>query len=140
MLKNIVRTALVFAIVLCPFVVAQAAADGPIRVTIPFDFMVGDDLIPAGEYNITRAINGRPEVLVFRSRDGEAVTTVATHGVSQLEAPDTNLLIFHRVGDRHFLSRIWMQGNNVGRELATSDEEMSAKIGSDEEVVLAYAR
>jgi len=38
--------------------------------------------------------------------------------------PAEGKLIFHRYGDRYFLSQMWMPGNPTGRELPPSKAEL----------------
>ncbi len=93
------------------------------RVTVPFDFTVGTQLLAAGDYRVT--INGVQ--LKLRRTDGSAVATV--HTVNTGGGPDQDVsarLVFNRYGDRHFLSQVWLGETNMGHQLFASAAEVEA--------------
>src|SRR5690349_8395967 len=97
---------------------AHAQSSIPLIVTIPFDFYVGDKLLPASDYSAT--VDIRLHQIVIREMDGPAgalglyfPVTTETNAV-----PDACQLVFNKYGnDRIFLSRIWHQGVRPGVEL-----------------------
>jgi hypothetical protein len=86
-----------------------------INVTIPFDFVVGDKQLKAGDYVVESLLDGR--ALELRSK-GEDVQQIA------LTVPITNRtgnherLLFHHDGGQYFLSQVWFWGDEDGRELS----------------------
>src|ERR1700736_4854690 len=74
-----------------------------INVTIPFDFVVGDKQLKAGDYVVESLLDGR--ALELRSK-GEDVQQIA------LTVPITNRtgnherLLFHHDGGQYFLSQV----------------------------------
>ncbi len=140
MTKNLLRTGLLFlAVVITTSTVAWA--DGQMRAFIPFNFEVGDEFLPAGEYTIQRVTSINPTVLMVRSEDGDAVAIFHTHGVTAGDTPDDSSLIFKRYGNRYVLSQIWRQGENLGRELRVSrDFEEVARSHEDEPFEVAAYR
>ena len=91
----------------------HAQQSGTIIVAhIPFDFVVRDKTLPAGDYTVTRAAQG---VLMIRSRDCKASMVFNTNTVESTRT--RNELIFHRYGSRYFLSRVWTASSNTGGEL-----------------------
>ena len=105
---------------------ATASAHGQslsahIRARIPFDFVVGNKKLPAGEYFLGNAQNTSDLVLAISSRDGVANTLTVP---VQIATPtDTAKLIFHRYGDQYFLFQVWQVGTMTGRAVPKSGAE-----------------
>jgi hypothetical protein len=91
-----------------------AQASGPMKVTVPFNFVVENDRLQAGEYTIERIANGR---LRIHSSDGKVSTSfIAIPAQGQTTAEQAHF-IFHRYGGEYFLAKIWTPGQNVGWEV-----------------------
>ena len=110
---------------------AQSVNGVSIRANIPFEFSVGDKLLPAGEYRIQQ-VNPSSDVVMLQiaNANGEARVMVR---VQSMRARDTNRteLVFNRYGSSYFLSTLAIEGSvdawqapkshterGVGRELA----------------------
>jgi len=110
---------------------AQSVNGVSIRANIPFEFSVGDKLLPAGEYRIQQ-VNPSSDVVMLQiaNANGEARVMVR---VQSMRACDTNRteLVFNRYGSSYFLSTLAIEGSvdawqapkshaerGVGRELA----------------------
>ena len=119
--KALVALALVFT--------GLAEAQGPVffTATIPFDFYVSNQPLPAGEYT---AYSLRPGVVLLRASDNPAAAAMALHyfaskGVDA--ASDTNHLVFNKyIEDRIFLSQVWRAGSAQGATLPKSRREREA--------------
>jgi len=97
-----------------------------IQATIPFDFIVGDKKLPAGEYFIGRAQPGSDDsVLTISSRNSSTSIFSSTIAVQTLEPNRHGKLVFHSHGDQWFLFQIWPAGINTGREITSSRLERS---------------
>jgi hypothetical protein len=110
---------------------AQSVNGVSIRANIPFEFSVGDKLLPAGEYRIQQ-VNPSSDVAMLQiaNANGEARVLVR---VQSMRARVTNrtALVFNRYGSNYFLSTLAIEGSvdawqapksyaerSVGRELA----------------------
>jgi hypothetical protein len=115
------------------------AQTSSINISIPFDFVVENQTLPAGEYNIQPAVGGR---IMLRSHDGATATTVLTLPVKSQQPSSETKLVFKRYGNQYFLAQVWSRGANVGREvLAGRSEQEAAKNKSSERLtVLASKR
>ena len=92
---------------------AYAQSSGTVIVAnVPFDFIVRDKTLPAGEYTLTRPTQG---ITMIRSSDCKASAVFQTITVESYNTRDE--LVFHRRGDKYFLSQVWTAGNNIGGEL-----------------------
>jgi len=115
------------------------AQTGAIRVTVPFDFTVGKQMLTAGTYRV--AINGTSLLNVARI-DGPGVAIVSTNYTGG--GPNQNLsprLIFHSYGNRHFLSVAWIGEMNMGHELFAPAAELEyARTTKQEQTILLASR
>ncbi|HYL15262.1 MAG TPA: hypothetical protein VEV41_19645 [Terriglobales bacterium] len=91
---------------------------GALKATIPFAFTAGDITLPAGEYRVT-ALNDTGTLLVAGTKSG----FVSTHPVETTPASASTRLVFHQYGNHYFLYQIWVQGENLGRELPKTPME-----------------
>src|SRR6266705_1982513 len=99
-----------------------------LRANIPFDFVVADKKLPAGDYLIGRAQQGNGDsLLLISSVDGHSNAVRFTIPVITLDPKDKGTLIFHRYGDQYFLSQVWAAGANTGRMFSESRGEREAK-------------
>jgi hypothetical protein len=99
------------------------AQENGVKADVPFDFVVGNQVLPAGEYLVT-AQGAAGQAILIRSTDNKsAAMTIAFSCASASPSKDTRL-VFHAVGGRYFLSQIWAQGYSQGRELRKSSAEI----------------
>lgn len=98
--------------------VASVHAQSPVGLVadIPFNFMVGETSLPAGEYTVEP---GRiaPTFLMIQSADDRLYATIATSAVQASAIQGKAKLVFHQYGDQCFLAQVWTPGDNVGRLL-----------------------
>ncbi len=101
---------------------------------IPFEFRMGDKLLPAGEYNIS-TVRNTPMLVAL----GPDKNMISTHAIESLDASAATKLVFKNVSGRYFLSQIWVQGYNRGRELATTrmERELAKNEKPQQLIVLA---
>jgi len=99
-----------------------ARAQEPLLASIPFQFTAGRMTLPAGEYRVQKVRDGSSALLI-RSTDGTGATMVITSAASVNAPPAKSKLIFHRYGNRYFLTQVWSAGSSQGRELPKSAKE-----------------
>jgi len=75
--------------------------------TIPFEFTAQDTTLPAGDYTMS-ATSATRDVLVIRNVETrKAIMVLAPWAGSAYKgAPDKNVVVFHRLGDRYFLAEV----------------------------------
>jgi len=114
----------------------SAQSDHKTITAVPFDFMVGNQHMAAGTYDIT---SGQSTLLVRGEDNGSASFAIALwtySGKTQEQAK----LVFKRYGDRYFLSQVWYPGTNQGRELQVSKIERElARNNAKPEIVTLLA-
>ncbi len=102
----------------------QAQSRGKLEVNIPFEFQIGSQTLPAGEYSVKRLTQN--SVLV-RSRDGKlSAITQTPRAITEDKNGKQEKLVFNQYGNQYFLSQVWMVRGSDGRELYKSDAEQQA--------------
>jgi hypothetical protein len=100
---------------------ALAGDVAALRAKVPFDFNVGDKVLPAGEYQFSKSWS--PRAIQISSRESKAAVTVlhSTGGRNATGLPDA--LVFNKYGNRYFLREIWIAGEDSGAQLPRSRTE-----------------
>ena len=93
------------------------------RIVIPFDFIIKGETLPSGEYIIKRSVSARPEMLLISSVKGGSGVYVLTSNVLDRTRQSESKLVFHQYEDKYFLTQVWTDGDNAGRELPKSSRE-----------------
>ena len=88
-----------------------------IKANIPFDFVVGSEIFPAGRYSV--ALIG-PVFLELRDSKGRALTNVLTQSVQTSAEPAQPKLRFDSEGGQHVLTQVWQEGDSTGQQILQS--------------------
>jgi hypothetical protein len=111
------------------------AASNKQTANVPFEFHLGDRVMPAGNYTIRQLTDESLEI----SNDTAGAKSVALTFSAQRSEKETEAkLVFRHIGDQYFLVQVWGTNTEVGRELIPShlqDElkhkgEASVEMGS----------
>jgi len=94
-----------------------------IKVTIPFDFVVGSKQLKAGNYVVQSWGKSGDGALLFRSEDGGAQQIVFAVPVETNKTGNHERLVFHRYGGEQFAAQVWFMGNAEGYELIPGSRE-----------------
>jgi len=115
---------------------AAQAQDARVKANIPFDFVVGDRVMPAGEYTLEPA-GSLGQAITIRS--GESADMALTSRCAASGPSKSTKMVFHTLGGRYFLSQIWVEGYSQGRQLRASKLEVQLAKNSDaaKDVVIA---
>ena len=125
LLKTIAIGSLLLVVAIVPVRSAQAQtlANG-IRAKIPFDFIVGDETLSAGDYYIYRTRQySSDDVLTISTVEGHVAAVRLTNGAQALSPKEQSVLVFNRYGNKYFLSQVWIAGSNMGRVFLRSRSE-----------------
>ena len=117
MKTNLLHTSIV-AVLAATAAFAQSST--PLKTTVPFDFNVGTQALPAGQYTLDRGPASR--TMMIRSDDGRGAAIVLAQPMFSVVARDAGKLVFHRYGSTYFLSEVWSSGND-GQKLPTTNPE-----------------
>ena len=97
-----------------------------LRADIPFDFVVGDKTLAAGEYSVRQITANADGILVRSSNNGHnaiRLTSALTAGAPMRKTT----LNFLRYGNTYYLSQVWIAGSREGREMVKSKSERAAE-------------
>ena len=122
--------------------VAQLASTQRIVAQVPFEFMVANKYVPAGECTVQRAGMDNSILLVRNFAAGRGLFTPTNPG-STKKAAANYALVFHKYGDLHVLAGIKIAGSTATIELPKSkaEKELQARnMVATEEILLASLR
>jgi len=116
-----------------------ARAQESMVVNVPFAFVAGQAALPAGEYRVNIPFDSSALLLTPIDNPG-AGAIVVTMPTQANEPSSDSKLIFHRYGNRYFLSQCWRAGSSSGRQLHKSAREkevaLAASVQTPEQVIL----
>lgn len=119
-MKNI-RYLAVAVLILMAAAIPSFAQISSTRISVPFEFQVGNSILPAGDYSLTQ-FAGQALVLENARGLGSAVAvTDATGGAGEARQPH---LTFHKYGQKYFLAEAWLRYSNAGRVVHMSSAEI----------------
>lgn len=120
-LKGLTMLMLVAAVALmAALVAAHAQSSVTVVADIPFEFAVGGKSLKAGEYSVS-ALTTTDAVRISNHVDTSVIRL--TRPIQASNVPEKAKLVFHRYGQRYFLSEVWTTGERTGRKLLKSGEE-----------------
>ena len=117
---------------------ASYAQETHVRGSVPFNFIVGNQVLPAGDYTVQSANSAGTALAIRNDDEGKAIMALSM-SCRQLKPSDKTKLVFHRVGNRYFLSEIWVEGENAGRRLPPSAAETETALNQKVETVIVAA-
>ena len=110
---------LIFLVVVSLLLVITPAVsqivEGRWAANVPFDFVVGDTQMPAGEYRVRS--NPQTMRLMVINKATHKTAFVFTRDVQNVKPNEKTVLIFQREGDRHVLHQIWGEGEGHGHDV-----------------------
>jgi hypothetical protein len=136
-MKNILHVVKLFGVCAMVAVLCVSAQGRPDAiVNVPFDFVVCNTTLPAGQYSVN--IDRVRGSITVRGEDTDAAVIAlanTAYAKKPLERPE---LVFQQYGTRYFLSQVWPIGGGDGRELVPSkmEQELARTAGKPEIVTL----
>ena len=128
-----ILTTLALALLISVPLSAQTTA----KATVPFDFTVGQTRMPAGTYEVSRLSDGA--ILIRDNKTAKSVVSLFNTEAPK-RADSTPKLVFHRYGDKYFLSQVFRGNGGAVLRLPTSkleEEERIAGSSVPEKTVIA---
>jgi hypothetical protein len=123
-MKNIAAIAL--------FIVAVFTVAGPVsaqermvKATVPFNFTVGDQTLPAGTYTMGSTAPN-PDLVAIRNWDKKINVLSLGLPNSSTRAYDSKL-VFHKYGNQYFLREIRSEGTSINIYFPTTKAEKRAR-------------
>lgn len=94
-----------------------------VQATVPFHFIVGGKQLPAGTYRLQKASD---HILLIRNREKSAAVMAMVVAPSNTPQAD-NKLVFHKYGDRYFLTQVRCTDVNLNGAIPESKLERQAE-------------
>lgn len=85
-----------------------------VKANIPFDFVVGGELFPAGHYSLVFI---GPVLLELHDSEGRALANVLTHSVQASTQSARPRLLFESEAGQHVLTQVWQEGDFTGLQI-----------------------
>jgi hypothetical protein len=101
------------------------AQSNGVRATVPFDFTVGNKLLPSGNYTIKQETSRH--MIVIRSHD-KPIAALSLVNQDGNKSPNGGKLLFHRYGGQYFLSEILCDRADLNVEIPRSKTEKRAQL------------
>ena len=121
---------------------AQLGTHVKLVVNVPFQFRAGEMLIPAGECAVQRASMNSSTLVI--GNWGAKVGLFATPLIAEAtEISRTNAMVFHKYGDRYFLTSIKLKGSKAVYRLHESKAEAELRaqnVPASQEILLALSQ
>jgi hypothetical protein len=95
-----------------------------VRANVPFDFTVGNKLLPAGTYTIKEQSD---HVILITNHDKPIAALSLVNGDSNT-SPNGGKLKFHRYGNQYFLSEILCEQADMNLQVPTSKTERTTAL------------
>jgi hypothetical protein len=134
MKASLVRVASLLVLTLAGCAGAGMAQSAPtIKANIPFDFTVGNQSFPAGQYSLARP---SPNLVLLRNAKGSTVAMAFTRELADdPQAPLSTILKFEVAGDHRQLIEAWSKDEPEGLSLNwTAPKSATSKANRSVEV------
>jgi hypothetical protein len=79
----------------------------PIQTTIPFEFVIGDRVLPPAAYVVETASGAEPSVLTIRTMESGDRVMFDTNQMPEKADPKMIELVFDTIGDKTYLTEVW---------------------------------
>jgi hypothetical protein len=101
---------------------AQIRSNAKLRANIPYSFVVNNTTLPAGTYVITVVdlYGSDLTVLEMRSANDKTAVLFDTQPVTVPGLAPQTALVFDKIGDTYFLSKVFLKGDEGGNQLPKS--------------------
>jgi hypothetical protein len=134
---------LTLALIALPILAAaQMVSSKRIVGQVPFPFMVGNKHVPAGQCLIEPATGGA-RTLLIRNVGAKVSLFTSAMPTEAKKASGSYALVFHKYGDRAFLTGIKLAGNRTIYQIPESRAEAELRaqnVTATEETLLASAK
>jgi hypothetical protein len=137
-MKNSARI-LVLAMATMPLLAAaQLGNNAKVVANVPFEFMAGDQLIPAGECAVLSAGAGGEQIMI-RNWSAKISHVSLVSASNDQKGAAVNALVFHKYGDRYFLTGLKDANTHATYTLpqTKAETELRAQNIPETEILLA---
>ena len=101
-------------------IAATTAYAEQMKADIPFEFSVGQTVLPAGRYTFDTDLSR--DLLRVRSEDSRRTVLILTNSAATYQNQEQAMVVFHRYEATYFLSQVRPPGNH-GQNLRRTSRE-----------------
>ena len=118
---------------------AAPAQTTQLNVTVPFEFIAGDTVLPAGDYDVHSTGRLGGNALSIQNVTSKAGTFLLSNWSQLAKTSESNKLVFYRYGEKYFLAEMWTMNSNIGRKMPLNQRqtELARKQQKSEVVLMA---
>ena len=116
-------------VVLSGMSAAQLIGSTKVVAQVPFEFMVANKIVPAGEY-VVQAFTMDGNTLVIRNTEAKVGLVSTSSQTEGKQDASHYALVFKHYGDRYFLSGIELQGSKIAYRLPENKVEAELRAQS----------
>jgi hypothetical protein len=116
-------------VVLSGMAAAQLIGSSKVVAQVPFEFMVANKIVPAGEC-VVQAFTMDGNILVIRNAEAKVGLVSPSSQTEGKQDASQYALVFNHYGDRYFLSGIKLQGSKITYRLPESRVEAELRAQS----------
>lgn len=112
-------------------------------ILIPFDFVAGEKVLPAGTYRVEAVRRDSYTVWEVRSTAGRAGAVVMTSSVGGAAEEAGPRLVFQKYAGTYVLAQLWPSSDSTGRAVVQSRRgraEAARNVRPEAVTVMAHAR
>ena len=109
-------------VLLAGMAAAQLNSSARVVAQVPFEFMVANKIVPAGECEV-QAITMDGQTLVIRNAEAKVGLFSRSSQAEGKQSASNYAMVFKHYGDRYFLSGIRLQGSKITYRLPESKVE-----------------
>jgi hypothetical protein len=132
--RNLLAIALSLPLLLSAAAQAQTTQ---LKVTVPFEFIAGDTVLPAGDYDVQSTGPWGGKALSIHNVTSNAGTFLLSNSCQLAKTSDSNKLVFYRYGQKYFLAEVWTVNTLIGRKMPLDQRQTElARNPPKSEVVL----
>ncbi|MDQ1728452.1 MAG: hypothetical protein QOD33_577 [Pyrinomonadaceae bacterium] len=125
LLKGFTMVVLILVLALVSAVAsAKAQSANKVAADVPFEFSVGYKTMPAGAYQV-EVLTSAGDALMIQSADRGRSAVRLSEATEKAKNKPHARLVFHRYGQQYFLAEVWNGMDNSGRQLKTSQDELT---------------
>lgn len=127
MLRTLPLSVITLTIVFAAAAVSTKGQSTPrVKAEIPFEFVVGDKTLPAGEYWVLSTNQDGSALRIRNEKTSEGANRL-TNSIEPRRSDTRARLVFHRYGQTYYLAEVWAGGDATGRQLLRSNSERAVR-------------
>lgn len=89
------------------------------RVEVPFEFVVGENALPAGTYVVSTPAGGNSQIMFTNTENGKTAfaSNIDISVKPHASDPTSSLVFVQDAQGRHVLHQVWVTGQGHGHDL-----------------------